>query len=223
MTPNQEAALRTLADDPSAKIDGRTLRSLSIAGYIDDKQISLSGEHAIGRFRHCPKMDVPTDEKLASYVGQVVALEEYYISDDGMPHHRWPTSSPVATYHLSIFEIMRVYQAFAQKVNEWIQSSWTKGDDYRVEAFPQTKAAVRLNLVRKAQSIVKFEDDGFGYYTGGIMIELCEAIMQDLPDNTSITTSSHKYSIEDTEDEVEAFLVPGDHVPVKRFSYGFLD
>ncbi|MBO9428174.1 hypothetical protein [Sulfitobacter sp. R18_1] len=221
MTPFQKSQLKAKYHNPAAKVDGRALRVLESRGLIKDDRVTISGDHALGHFRHCPQTEVPSEELISKYMGQAVLIEDYFVGDEEIGDiYSWSTVSAVEEYKLDAGKVLEAYRRFALVMNADIKRIWTAGYDWDTDTGV-LPSGVRSLTLRSARDIAERKTDIFGYYTSPIFFNLAKALMEDAESGKLINYGSHKYSLNDNEDELVPFLADEDAKVVRVFRCDF--
>lgn len=189
-------------------IDGRTLRSLKRNGYVDDSGLLTAwGFRTLGTYRHIPQLPVvdPT-----TYHDQRAAITETVYTECHCCErcdHSYAGSSDV--YVISVEKLAEQYNDYANLVNEYVKEHcWDHNLD---EMFARGWApkGVDKQMLRLAEEKIWFSDYA---YTWHILKRLMLDIIKG--DTKSYASTSYKYSITDTVDEIRDLVDDG---PAKFF------
>lgn len=183
------------------QIDGRTLRSLKRRGYVDSCGLLTAwGFRTLGVYRHIPKMTIvdPT-----SYSGQRATIIEDIFTEcsccGGRGENSW-----TETYTVSVEKLAEQYNDYVTLVNDYLaEHCWDHQLDEMVERgwAPQ---GIQKQMLKLAQDKIWFTDFR---YTWHILKDLMLGIIEGK--QTTYKSTSYKYSITDTTDEIKNLIDNG--------------
>ncbi len=182
------------------QIDGRTLRSLKRNGYISsDGMLTSWGFRTLGVYRNIPKL--PTTDP-AFYRGRNAAVvETIYTSCNCCGEH---SSEFGESYVVSVEKLAERYNDYANQVNKYLADNcWDHNLDDMVDRGLAPKGTSQM-MLRLAQEKIWFSDF---HYTWHILKDLMLAIIKG--ESKAYTSTSYKYSITDTIDEIRELVADG--------------
>ena len=195
---NNNENLRKIFNGES--IDGRTLSALKRKGLVNkDGVISMFGMHEIDEYKHVPQIPLAD---IQSCVGKTIVIEE----NIGSPCECCGCSCInyyTETYFLSAEKLAIEYNKYAESVNEKLHEWWSSTLDFDVErGFNKNISKQLIHCVKKEQNFI----DEYSY-TGHILLAAMEGLI--CGSEKGEFRSSYKYSITDTESEIEEYIFSG--------------
>ena len=182
------------------QIDGRTLRSLKRNGYVDKSGLLTAwGFRTLGVYKHIPQLPIVDP---ATYQGQNAAIvEEIFTECSCCGGHN---NSYTETYTVSVEKLAEQYNDYANLVNDYVKEHcWDHTLDEGVETGFAPKGVER-QMLRLAEDKIWFSDF---HYTWHILKGLMAAIVKG--ETKSYSSTSFKYSIADTDDEIKNLVCEG--------------
>lgn len=182
------------------QIDGRTLRSLKRNGYVDKSGLLTAwGFRTLGVYMHVPQLPIVDP---ASYQGQNAAItEEIFTECSCCGGHN---DSYTETYVVSVEKLAEHYNDYANLVNDYVKEHcWDHTLDEGVETG-FAPGGIEKQMLRLAEDKIWFSDFN---YTWHILKALMLAITKG--ESKAYTSTSYKYSITDTVDEIRELVSDG--------------
>lgn len=218
LSDKQREALTALVEGTATRVDGRPLRALERMGYVNKHGIATTrGWHAVDKKRYTPPVRVPLDWEVERWRGQylyVVEEPEREHDKHGNPRHIAKTF----TVWLDVYKMMRFYQACKKRERELVDDMWTKSDDNAYEEevrygwhTSHGRYYDRLVLDAREEGVAQVANAWGIYYTADYYYRWAGDLftLLDLGREHRARTTSYKYSLQDNQDEVEVFDVPG--------------
>lgn len=198
---NKETILTNLqAIHEGKQIDGRTLRSLKRNGYVDRSGLLSSwGFRTLGVYKHIPQLPIIDP---ADYRGRNAAITESIFSECSCCGHH--NDGYDETYTISVEKLAEVYNEYAERVNDYVKEHcWDHTLDEGVETGFAPRGIER-QMLRLAEDRVSMNDF---HYTWHIFKQLMSDVIKG--NTKSYTSTSYKYSITDTVDEIRDLITDG--------------
>jgi len=178
-------------------LDGRTVGSLKRKGYLEkDGSLSMRGMHLIGVYKHVPQIPLADIEMC---VGKIIVINENICSGCNCCG-----SCYTETYMLSAEKLAKEYNEYVVYQNKRLYAMWGETTDYEYDRGFAMKGIKNILI-----NAVKRDDYGAPrfdrYYAQGILNSTMEKLVSG--EDKGYTSSSYKYSITDTQCEVEDLLV----------------
>lgn len=177
-------------------LDGRTIGALKRKGYLEkDGSLSMRGMHLIGVYKHVPQIPLADIEKC---VGKTIVINENVYSGC-----ECCGSSYTETYMISAEKLAKEYNEYVKYQNKRLYNMWGETTDYEYDRGVAMKGIknILINAVKRdAYSVPCFDRR----YVQGIIFTSMEKLVSG--ENKGYTSSSYKYSITDTQSEVEDLL-----------------
>jgi hypothetical protein len=182
------------------QIDGRTLRSLKRNGYVDSSGLLTAwGFRTLGVYKHIPQLPIvdPT-----TFRDQRAAITETVYTECRCCDHSYVGASD--TFVISVEKLADQYNDYAILVNDYVKEHcWDHNLD---EMFARGWApkGVDKQMLRLAEEKIWFSDFSYTWHIlKRLMLDIIEGKKK------SYTSTSYKYSITDTADEIRDLIDEG--------------
>ena len=213
MNPKQRETLVKLVHGTNERLDMRTVQALKVRGYVNDSyQATTAGWHAVNECRWTPKIVVPADWEIETWLGKtidVLEMPEYDYDENG--ERMWSRASD-KQYFINVYPMMKFMQKVQEANREWMESKWDAYHDreYENEARWHRKTPSWLSFMQQEafnESLNSVSREMDLYYTGELFCrwawDLYTTIRISKP-NSDLKVS-FKYSLQDNEDEFAAW------------------
>lgn len=194
-----QALKEKLEDFLAGKInDGRSIAALRRKGVLNaENGLTEHGARLLGVFLNCPEFKITNP---ATYAGKAVLISETHNYDYDTDCDEY-LSSYTNIYLISAEKLMQEYAVFAVLANEYIKKQWSYEHD-RAHNWAAKNYTAWLKSQAKTKSEFRAVER---YYIWHILECGMTAIVDGVFDTQ--TNTSNKYSISDTEDEIQDMLV----------------
>lgn len=179
-------------------LDGRTIGALKRKGYLEkDGSLSMRGMHLIGLYKHLPQIPLADIEKC---VGKTIVINENIYSGGC----ECCGSSYTETYILSAEKLAKEYNEYVTYQNKRLYDMWGETTDYEYDRGIAMKGIKNI-LINAAKRDDYYAPCFDRRYVQGILNAAMEKMISG--EDKGYTSSSYKYSITDTQGEVEDLLI----------------
>jgi hypothetical protein len=194
-----QALKEKLEDFLAGKInDGRSIAALRRKGVLNaENGLTEHGARLLGVFLNCPEFKITNP---ATYAGKAVLISETHNYDYDTDCDEY-LSSYTNIYLISAEKLMQEYAVFAVLANEYIKKQWSYEHDQARNWAAKTYASW---LKEHAKTKPEFRPNDRSYIWHILECGMT-AIVDGIPKTQ--TSTSNKYSISDTENEIQDMLV----------------
>lgn len=182
------------------QIDGRTLRSLKRNGYVDASGLLTAwGFRELGVYRHIPQL--PIVEPTTYRDQHALIVEDMHRECDCCNSSSLEFSE---SYTISVEKLAEQYNQYATLVNDYVKEHcWDHQLDEMVTRG-WAHQGVEKQMLQLAEGKIWFSDF---HYTWHILKELMIGIVEGK--TKAYHSTSYKYSITDTVDEIKDLISDG--------------